>query len=101
VQSDHAITRSSEWQKHFAPHERRRCEPVDQDERGRVSVACFLVMNANAVDVDETRMLGMKNDIAALLPISITRPRQKLACNGECRRTRNPVTFLHLYFSRR
>jgi len=91
--------RRGEWQKHFAPHERRRCEPVNQNERRCVSVASFLVMNANTVDVDKTRMLGMKNDVAALAPISITRPGQKLTRNGECRRTRDQVTFLHKYLA--
>ncbi len=69
---------------------------MNQNERGRVWIARFLVMNANAIDVDEARMLGMKNNVAALVPVSVARPQEQLAGNGNRCSPCDPVTFLHL-----
>ena len=68
---------------------------MNQDKRRRVYIAGFLVVNANAVNIDEARVIGMKNDFAVLLPISVTRTREQLAGNGKSSSTRDPVTFLH------
>src|ERR1700752_1425137 len=74
---------------------------MNQHHRRRVYIAGFLVMDANAVNIDEARMLRMKNDFAALVPIGVAWSKQKLAGYGKRRSTRDPVSFLHLCFSRR
>jgi hypothetical protein len=68
---------------------------VNQNDGGGVSVARFLVMNPNTVDIDEERMLGMKYNVAALVPISIAWTQEQLAGNGNRCSPRDPVTFLH------
>ena len=57
--------------------------------------AGFLIVNANAVDFDEARVIGMKNNVPVPGPISISRARQQLAGDGKCGGARDPVTFLH------
>ena len=47
---------------------------MNQHHRGRVFVAGFLVVNANAIYIDETRVFRMENNVATLLPIGVTRP---------------------------
>jgi hypothetical protein len=69
---------------------------VNQQHRGRVYITGLLVMNANAVDIDEARMFGMKNDIATLLPVGVTWSKQKLAGDGERCSPCDPVSFLHI-----
>jgi len=68
---------------------------VNQYHRGRIYVASLLVMNANALDIDEARMLGMKNDIATLVPVGIAWSKQKIAGDGERCSTCDPVSLLH------
>jgi hypothetical protein len=52
-------------------------------------------MNANPVYIDEARVLGMENDLAAFVPVSIAWTQEQLAGNGKCCASRDPVTFLH------
>jgi hypothetical protein len=52
-------------------------------------------MNANAINIDEARVLGMKNNIATLVPVSIAWTQEQLAGNGRCGSACDPVTFLH------
>ena len=44
---------------------------MNQNERRGVWIAGFLVMNANSIYVDELRVIGMKNNVTALVPIGI------------------------------
>jgi hypothetical protein len=52
-------------------------------------------VNANAVDIDEARVFRMKNDVATLLPVGITRPQQQFGCNCHRCSACDPVSFLH------
>jgi hypothetical protein len=52
-------------------------------------------MNANAIDIDEARVLRMKNDIATLVPVGVTWSKQKLAGDDERCSTCYPVSLLH------
>jgi hypothetical protein len=52
-------------------------------------------MNTKTIDIDERRVLGMKYNVAALVPISIAWTQEQLAGNSSCGSTRDPVTLLH------
>jgi len=55
---------------------------VNQHERGCFRITRFLIMNSNAIQLDEARVLGMENDFAVLAPVSIAWARQKLSGDG-------------------
>src|SRR5262245_46557529 len=52
-------------------------------------------MNANAIDVSEPRMVGMEDDVAIAVPVSIAWSQQQLNGDSKCCSAGNPVTFLH------
>jgi len=56
-------------------------------------------MHANTIDIDEARVLRMKYNLAALVPISIAWTHQKLARDRERSRTCNPVSLLHVFLA--
>jgi hypothetical protein len=54
-------------------------------------------MNPDAIDIDKPRAFAMKNDIATLMPISITWPQQQLTGNYQRCCSSDPVSFLHMF----
>jgi hypothetical protein len=62
-----------------------------------VLIAGFLVMNPDAIDIDKPRAFAMKNNVATLMPISITWPQQQLAGNYQRCCSSDPVSFLHMF----
>ena len=58
-------------------------------------VAGFLVVDANSIDIDEPRVIGMKDNVTTLIPIGIAWTREQLAGNGKCCGARDPISLLH------
>ena len=70
---------------------------MNQNERRCFSIAGFLVVNTNTINIDEVRMFGMKNDVATLIPVSIAWTQEQLTGNSGCCGTCDPISFLHLH----
>jgi hypothetical protein len=68
---------------------------VNQNHRGRVFIARFLVMNAKPINVREARVFRMKNNVTTLPPIGISRPQQQLPRDGQCCCSSYPIPLLH------
>src|SRR5688572_19685302 len=96
VDGDDAKACFSKTQENFAPDESRRSETVNQDQRRSFRISGLLVMNADAVEVYETGMVGMKNDVAVTVPVGVARSHEQLTGNGENCGASDPVTFLQM-----
>ena len=58
---------------------------MDQDERRSAFVAGFLVMNANAIEVEEARMFGVEDNVTALVPVGVTWTHEQFRSDRERR----------------
>ena len=82
IDRDHAKAGGSEAEENFAPNESRRRKAVNQNEHRRVCIARFLVVNTNPLDVYEARVVGVKDDVAIAVPVSIARACEKSRHDG-------------------